>query len=127
MHPIPSPDDMQPPTLPGIPMQMTGVPMPGAYQQIGYFSGMPDHLAFNAGKPQKGRRKSAAGVTANIDHVKHRRTRSGCFMCRNRRVKVRPRRCHRYNECIADNDSVMRLDRSVNVRLMVSSSNTAKC
>lgn len=31
------------------------------------------------------RRRAAPG-----DHVKHRRTRSGCYTCRNRRVKVLP-------------------------------------
>ncbi|PHH72276.1 hypothetical protein CDD82_6050 [Ophiocordyceps australis] len=36
----------------------------------------------------KGRRRTAAsGTGAGSDQVKHRRTRSGCFMCRSRRVK----------------------------------------
>lgn len=38
---------------------------------------------FNPPKTQRNRRKSAPG----LDHIKHRRTRSGCFTCRNRRVK----------------------------------------
>ncbi|KAJ4011664.1 hypothetical protein NW752_008672 [Fusarium irregulare] len=61
--------------------------MPGPYQQLGYFTGFPDPMMFNPGKSQKARRKSAAGTPAAVDHVKHRRTRSGCFMCRSRRVK----------------------------------------
>jgi hypothetical protein len=36
-------------------------------------------------KPNRNRRKSTQGP----DHAKHRRTRSGCFTCRSRRVKVR--------------------------------------
>lgn len=35
-------------------------------------------------KPSRVRRKSAPGS----ETVKHRRTRSGCFTCRTRRVKV---------------------------------------
>lgn len=34
----------------------------------------------------RARRRPAPGA----EHVKHRRTRSGCYTCRNRRVKVRP-------------------------------------
>lgn len=34
--------------------------------------------------PQRSRRRQASGS----DHVKHRRTRSGCYTCRQRRVKV---------------------------------------
>ncbi|KAM0368440.1 hypothetical protein ACHAPK_006957, partial [Fusarium culmorum] len=61
--------------------------IPGPYQQLGYFTGFPDPMMFNPGKSQKSRRKSAAGTPTAIDQVKHRRTRSGCFMCRSRRVK----------------------------------------
>lgn len=39
---------------------------------------------FNAPKTQRSRRKSAPGS----EHIKHRRTRSGCYTCRSRRVKV---------------------------------------
>lgn len=38
------------------------------------------------GGSRGGKRRSVTGA----DHVKHRRTRSGCFTCRQRRVKVRP-------------------------------------
>ncbi|KAI2624260.1 hypothetical protein GGR54DRAFT_568347 [Hypoxylon sp. NC1633] len=55
------------------------------YQSLGYFTGFPDPIMFQAPKPQsnRNRKKSASGA----DHVKHRRTRSGCYTCRSRRVK----------------------------------------
>lgn len=54
------------------------------YQSLGYFTGFPEPIMFNAPKAQRSRRKSAPG----LDHIKHRRTRSGCYTCRSRRVKV---------------------------------------
>ncbi|KAI8633347.1 hypothetical protein F5Y19DRAFT_296684 [Xylariaceae sp. FL1651] len=55
------------------------------YQGLGYFTGYPDPVVFQTPKPQghRSRKKSTPGV----DHVKHRRTRSGCYTCRSRRVK----------------------------------------
>ncbi|ROT40709.1 hypothetical protein SODALDRAFT_271668 [Sodiomyces alkalinus F11] len=73
-----------------------------SYQAPGFLAGIHEPLIFNPSKSHKVRRKSAPG----IDHVKHRRTRSGCFMCRSRRVKcdeTRPicERCRKGNrECI---------------------------
>ncbi|KAF5020988.1 hypothetical protein F66182_6969 [Fusarium sp. NRRL 66182] len=92
--------------LRGAPMPMVSAPMPGPYQQLGYFTGFPDPMMFNPSKSHKSRRKSTAGTPAAVDHVKHRRTRSGCFMCRSRRVKcdeTRPicERCKKGNrECV---------------------------
>ncbi|KAK3906293.1 hypothetical protein C8A05DRAFT_11950 [Staphylotrichum tortipilum] len=63
-------------------MPMGGSPLPNPYQTLGYF-GFPDPIMFNASKTQRSRRKSAPG----LDHIKHRRTRSGCYTCRSRRVK----------------------------------------
>ncbi|KAI6376737.1 hypothetical protein MCOR25_002702 [Pyricularia grisea] len=61
-----------------------GTGIAGSYQNIGYFTGFPEPIMFNSvPKASRSRRKSAQGV----DHVKHRRTRSGCFTCRTRRVK----------------------------------------
>jgi hypothetical protein len=68
----------QPPAMP-----LAGVP-PNPYQSLGYFTGFPEPIMFNAPKSQRSRRKSAPG----LDHIKHRRTRSGCYTCRSRRVKV---------------------------------------
>ncbi|KAK4193712.1 adhesion and hyphal regulator 1 [Podospora australis] len=64
-------------------MPMGGPPMPNPYQSLGYFTGFPEPIMFNAPKSQRSRRKSAPG----LDHIKHRRTRSGCYTCRSRRVK----------------------------------------
>ena len=47
-----------------------------------FFVGSGDKMA--TAKPPRVRRKSSTG----LDQVKHRRTRSGCFTCRMRRVKV---------------------------------------
>ncbi|KAI0132542.1 hypothetical protein BJ170DRAFT_252444 [Xylariales sp. AK1849] len=60
-------------------------PMINPYESLGYYAGFPDPIMFQPPKPQsaRSRRKSAPG----LDHVKHRRTRSGCFTCRSRRVK----------------------------------------
>lgn len=68
------------------PMSVGGAPMPNPYQSLGYFTGFPEPIMFNAPKAQRSRRKSAPG----LDHIKHRRTRSGCYTCRSRRVKVCP-------------------------------------
>jgi hypothetical protein len=68
-----------------VPMGVSSAPNP--YQSLGYFTGFPEPIMFNAPKAQRSRRKSAPG----LDHIKHRRTRSGCYTCRSRRVKVSPR------------------------------------
>jgi hypothetical protein len=54
-----------------------------SYADLQYLFGVQD-LAMITQKTARNRRKSAQGP----DHVKHRRTRSGCFTCRSRRVKV---------------------------------------
>lgn len=48
-----------------------------------WFEQDPDVGASAPKAPVKVKRRAA-----NSDHVKHRRTRSGCFTCRSRRVKV---------------------------------------
>lgn len=67
------------------PISPTGIP--STFHNFNYLPGYSD-LATGGAKAPKGRRKSAAGI-AGVDAVKHRRTRSGCFTCRSRRVKVR--------------------------------------
>ena len=54
-----------------------------SYADLKYSFGIQDQ-AMLAPKADKGRRKSTHGS----DHAKHRRTRSGCYTCRSRRVKV---------------------------------------
>lgn len=58
---------------------------PNKFQNMTYYSGFAEPSLFQAPRSQRNRRKSAPGA----DHIKHRRTRSGCFTCRSRRVKVR--------------------------------------
>ncbi|KAL2175678.1 uncharacterized protein P884DRAFT_205552 [Thermothelomyces heterothallicus CBS 202.75] len=64
-------------------LSMAPAPAPHPYQSLGYFTGFPEPVMFSAPKMQRSRRKSAPGS----DHIKHRRTRSGCYTCRSRRVK----------------------------------------
>ena len=66
-----------------VPSAMAHVANP--YQNLGYFTGFPEPIMLNTPKAQRSRRKSQAGS----EHIKHRRTRSGCYTCRSRRVKVR--------------------------------------
>lgn len=56
------------------------------------------------------------GIPMSVsEHIKHRRTRSGCFTCRSRRVKVISFLI--FNDAVADNSnhSAMRLGLFVNV------------
>jgi hypothetical protein len=58
--------------------------------------------------------RSRRRATLGADHIKHRRTRSGCFTCRQRRVKVTSivRRCWSNADGLS---SATRHDRCVNV------------
>lgn len=82
-------EHQNPNTQDASPTQSHGLPLGGQqasnlYQNLGYFTGFPEPIMFNSPKAQRSRRKSAPG----LDHIKHRRTRSGCYTCRSRRVKV---------------------------------------
>jgi hypothetical protein len=57
-----------------------------SHASLQYLFGVQDS-AMLAPKGSRYRRKSAQGS----EHVKHRRTRSGCYTCRSRRVKVSTR------------------------------------
>ncbi|KAI0506430.1 hypothetical protein F5B22DRAFT_650682 [Xylaria bambusicola] len=69
------------------PPQMGSHPRPltNQYQNLGYYTGFPEPIVFQEPKPQNNRNKKRS--TPGVDHVKHRRTRSGCYTCRSRRVK----------------------------------------
>ena len=54
-----------------------------SYADLNFLFGVQD-IAMLVPKPNRNRRKSNQGS----DHTKHRRTRSGCYTCRSRRVKV---------------------------------------
>ncbi|KAL2023021.1 hypothetical protein VTK56DRAFT_3931 [Thermocarpiscus australiensis] len=83
-------------------VSMGGPPGANPYLNLGGSTGFPEPIMFNAPKAQRSRRKSAPGP----DHTKHRRTRSGCYTCRSRRVKcdeARPicERCRKgKRECV---------------------------
>ncbi|KAI1165094.1 hypothetical protein F5B18DRAFT_670218 [Nemania serpens] len=82
------------------PSQMGSHPGPlvNQHQSLGYYTGFPDPIVFQEQKPQgnRNKKKSAPG----IDHVKHRRTRSGCYTCRSRRVKVKELESDWKRDCV---------------------------
>lgn len=76
-------------TLPNSSLPMPGPIMRTSYHKhtlghLGAFSDQPMLHISNAGR---GRKQSMTAPAFGNEHVKHRRTRSGCFMCRSRRVK----------------------------------------
>lgn len=82
-----SPEDLNHPFLAAPQLPVNAAPI--NYQNFGYFPGYPGQ-AFSFHPPvSKGRRKSSSAITTDAEQVKHRRTRSGCYTCRGRRVKVR--------------------------------------
>lgn len=87
------PQDVHQSHIPGVGMPVASPTVPAAFSGISYFTAFHDPMMFSVPKTQsssqRSRRKSTSG---GLDTVKHRRTRSGCFMCRSRRVKVCPSR-----------------------------------
>lgn len=83
-NPGTSPQDLHPAPFPGahLPGSVQLQPSYANYSYFGTYADPP--MIYNQTKPQKSRRKASS----SHDPVKHRRTRSGCFMCRSRRVKV---------------------------------------
>ncbi|KGQ10815.1 hypothetical protein BB8028_0002g07500 [Beauveria bassiana] len=71
--------------LAGQPLPINTVPL--NYQNFGHFTGFPGPSFAFQQSTSKGRRKSASAAAAETEQIKHRRTRSGCFTCRGRRVK----------------------------------------
>jgi hypothetical protein len=77
----------QPPL--GMPMGSSAFMQSSYPSSLGPFTGFPEPIMYNSvPKAQRSRRRSSA---PGLDHIKHRRTRSGCYTCRSRRVKVRER------------------------------------
>lgn len=76
---------LQPP-LPPVPQQSVETPMLGEF--ITQPPAQLQEASSDGTKTPSGRRKSSVLANPAIDAVKHRRTRSGCFTCRSRRVKV---------------------------------------
>ncbi|KAL6883939.1 hypothetical protein HDV57DRAFT_436041 [Trichoderma longibrachiatum] len=83
-----SPDEVNPLLMPGAPLPLSTPPLNSPYASSGgFFPGYANPTALSVPKATKSRRRSAASQGGNADQVKHRRTRSGCFTCRNRRIK----------------------------------------
>ncbi|CAK7199985.1 hypothetical protein SEUCBS139899_002673 [Sporothrix eucalyptigena] len=74
MMPLSLPPHLHQPPIMAMDMGMGPSPGPGTnqYQNLGFYTGFPEPVMFNAQKSQRNRRKSAPGA----EHVKHRRTRS---------------------------------------------------
>lgn len=79
-------------------------------------TGLPDFDDLNRSVlPAQGANRIRRRVNAGGEHVKFRRTRSGCYTCRNRRVKVHALFEHSPQRYANSLCSVMRLDRFVSV------------
>lgn len=65
------------------PLQPHQLSSASSYADLQYLFGIQDPTML-APKSNRNRRKSGQGS----EHTKHRRTRSGCYTCRSRRVKV---------------------------------------
>lgn len=99
-------------SIPGAPSAVSGNPnallqppqrlsSASSYADLHYLFAAQD-VTMIAPKPSRNRRKSTQGP----DHTKHRRTRSGCYTCRSRRVKVFPYAL--YNATVLINNPVRR-------------------
>lgn len=85
-HASMSPEELNHPFLAGSHLPINAIPV--NYQNFGHFTGFPGPSFAFQPSISKGRRKSASATATDAEQVKHRRTRSGCFTCRGRRVKV---------------------------------------
>jgi len=100
-----SPLEVHPPAIAGVPVLSTiAGPLPGSFA-LTYVPAFPESAHYPT-KPAKGRRKPAPPGT---DHVKHRRTRSGCYTCRTRRVKCDETRtiCERMSSFLSPLDLLL--------------------
>ncbi|KAL7899246.1 hypothetical protein HDV64DRAFT_223787 [Trichoderma sp. TUCIM 5745] len=86
-----SPDELNQGFMPGVmlPMATPEIPSPYPPNSVSeYFATYAEPAPVNPPKAGKARRRSTANQGGgNPDQVKHRRTRSGCYTCRSRRVK----------------------------------------
>ncbi|KAG6000988.1 hypothetical protein E4U43_001443 [Claviceps pusilla] len=67
--------------------------MQNSYHYLQNLGSLPDQHHLHISNAGKARKKSMTGPAFGFEHVKHRRTRSGCFMCRSRRIKKGNRDC----------------------------------
>ncbi|VUC27217.1 unnamed protein product [Clonostachys rosea] len=73
----------------GMPLSMSTSPI-SETQSPGLFTGNVFTAVYDTSKSKS--RKKSTGVAPGADSVKHRRTRSGCYTCRTRRVKCDEKR-----------------------------------
>ncbi|KAF7546511.1 hypothetical protein G7Z17_g8396 [Cylindrodendrum hubeiense] len=73
MNPVTTPEEMFVPHMHGQPIPIPSAPVPGPYQQLGYFTGFPEPMMFNPSKPQKNRRKSGPATGTGMDHCDENR------------------------------------------------------
>ncbi|PFH56899.1 hypothetical protein XA68_15813 [Ophiocordyceps unilateralis] len=87
----------------------TGTSVPSslaAHSSLEHIDGFHEPILVHASRTPNGRRKLSSGFENGTDVVKYRRTRSGCFTCRSRRVKcdeIHPvcERCNKGNrKCV---------------------------
>ena len=81
-----SPGEFNYPFMPGASMPVNVAP--SGHRNFGYFQGYAEAAGSSRPRQSNYRRKSTGGNVSGTEQTKHRRTRSGCFMCRSRRVKV---------------------------------------
>lgn len=82
-----------------------------SYADLNFLFGVQDP-AMLVPKTNRNRRKSNQGP----DHTKHRRTRSGCYTCRSRRVKVGYHHPHQQPFYLSIKSSAMKPTQFANVR-----------
>lgn len=77
-------------TLPNSSLSMPGPIMRTSYHThtLGDLKAFSDQSMLHISNAGRSRKQSMTAPAFGTEHVKHRRTRSGCFMCRSRRVKV---------------------------------------
>lgn len=73
----------------GMPLSMSTSPV-SETQSPGLFTGNVFTAVYDTSKSKN--RKKSTGAAPAVDSVKHRRTRSGCYTCRSRRVKCDEKR-----------------------------------
>ncbi|KAG6255919.1 hypothetical protein E4U24_006305 [Claviceps purpurea] len=86
-HPVAKTDESNISTLPNLSISAPESAMQNPHHYLQHLASFPDQHHLNNSSTGKARKKSMTGPAFGLEHVKHRRTRSGCFMCRSRRIK----------------------------------------
>ncbi|KAG6040981.1 hypothetical protein E4U41_006371 [Claviceps citrina] len=86
-HPAGKTDELSSTSLPKHSIPEPGSTMQDSYQYLQNLGAFPNQPNLHISNAAKARKKSMTAPAYGVEHVKHRRTRSGCFMCRSRRIK----------------------------------------